>query len=412
MRRFLAIVTINLAAIAVGLLILDLAATKLELTPLGAVPDGVPHVGFASPVFVFEEPGRSGAGAADRPLTIAVVGDSHHQYTDDLRDTHQSVLLHRMLEEAGVPNRIVSLGTPRHAPIQELVAYDELIAPAESPDVAVFLLYAGNDLAEILRADDRPRAERDAHAGGGERSAPAAAHIADPVWLLSRVPDEPSNEWPRDSRLLYLANGLRPNNWVLKVLAADRSVEALGVPLRGRLELIRNLRRFTDARLGYPGAVPAQFLHQAYLLHRHPDAFSREVSWRMELFFREFERRHPGTPAFVFVLPSAAGIGAVPPEDLPVLDDILKRTGLEHLDLEAAEARAVELVREAHARSGTAARVVDLSPALRAAAAAQGPAGFYDAATIHIDTPARRVVAEEMARVLAAGIAAATSPPR
>lgn len=406
------ILLFNLVAIGTGLLVLDVAVTKLDLVPLRALPDGIPHVGFASPVFVFAEPdggdaagSGAGVGAAARgapavpgparPLTIAILGDSHHQYTDDLAETHQSVLVHRMLEDAGIPNRVVSLGTPRHAPIQELVAYEEIVKPAEHPDVAVFLLYGGNDLGEILRADDRPRAERDAD---GE------ARIADPVWLLSRVPGERCTDWPRDSRLLYLANSTAPNNWLLKVIAANRSVEVLGVPLAGRLELIRNLRRFTDGRLGYPGAVPAQFLHQAYLLHRYPEAFRREVGWRMELFFRELARRNPDTPAWVFFLPSAAGIGAVPAEDAPVLRDILERTGLQDLDVPALEAEALKLVREARRRSGAPVTVVDLTVALRAAAGEDGAPELYDAPTIHIDAPARRVVAREMARALIASM--------
>jgi len=391
----------NLAILLVGLVILDVVATKLDLVALRATMNGHPVVGFASNTVVF---GEEATHAANHDvLTVAILGDSHHQYVPALSETHQSVVLHRLLDEAGVPNRIVSLGTPRYAPIQELVAYETLIKPDYDVDVVIFLLYAGNDFAETLRDDDRPHAERDA-AG--------RPLIAGPRWLLQRVPGERYTDWPQDSRLLYLLNAATPSNLVLKLVAADRGMDIFDASLGSRFEYIANLWRFKDNRLGYPGAVPAQFLYQYYLYTEYPEIFSREAAWRIEYFFAEFRRLNPSTTAYVFFLPSAPAIDALPELDRRVLGDILQRSGMQQLDFADLEGRMFGLVEGALQESGANFGLVDLSPVLRAANAADGHQDFYDEPTIHIDTKARRVVAEEMARVLLYTTSRSTSATR
>lgn len=387
MARLGLLLLVNLLVFLLGLPLIDVLSTKLDRIALRAMMNGIAHVGFADPVEVFGAPGS----VAPEAKTIAILGDSHHQFKDYLRDTHQSVVLQRLLAEQGVPNRVVSLGTPRYAPIQELVAYETLIKPRHSVDVVAFLLYAGNDLAETLRKDDRPRAERDS-AG--------RPYVDEPQWLVHRLPGEAHTRWPRDSRLLYLFNAASPRNWVLKPLAADRSIEIFGPSWLDRLEFLRNLVRFTDSRLGYAGAAAAQFLHQYYLYAKYPETFRHEVAWRLRFFFEEFRRRNPGAKAYVFWLPSAPAIGALPRDVQPVLDDILRRSGLASLDFPQLEGELFQMVLDAARDSGGGIPVVDLSPALRAANGVEGPQMLYDADTIHIDTKARRVIAEEMARVL------------
>jgi len=376
----------------------DIVATKLDLVDLRAPRTGIEEVGFDQPIQVFGPNEATG-----NELTVAVLGDSHHMFSRRIAETHQSPILHDLLEQAGVANRVVSLGVPRYSLTQELVAYEALIKPEYEVDVAVFLMYGGNDFAELLRDDDRPRTNRDSD---------GKPYIAAPNWLVQRTPEGSYRRWPQDSRLLYLVNSATPHNAVLKLMAADRALEVFEPSIWQRLEFALNLLRFTDERLGYPGAIPAQFLYQHYLNFTYPEAFKREVGWRIDHFCEELCRRNStATPIYLFYLPSAPAAGALPELDQLVLDDVLARTGLDSIDFVAREHELLGLVESSIRRCSGTIELVDLTPAIRDANREDGTQSFYDEPTIHIDTKARRVVAEEMARVLLARFREATDLP-
>ena len=369
------IVVFNIIAITIGLVLLDFVATKLDLIALRAQMSGVDRVGFADPVLKFGE--DSAASAAASPvLRVAVLGDSHHQLLKEHGDRHQSPMLHAILSDSGLPNEIISLGTPRYAPIQELVAYETLIKPENDVDVLVFIVYGGNDFLETLRHDDRPRVERQAL---------GTAYIADPHWILQRIPGRSYTSWPRDSRLLYLLNSASPDNSVLKVIVADQALALFDPSIHERLQNILTLWRFTDRRLGYPGAVPAQFLYQYFLYGRYRDIFRDEVRWRLTHFFEECRRLNPDLETYVFFLPSAPAIGALSGLHLRVLDDVLDATGLGAMDFSRLEQEMFELLSEAQDAASAGIELVDLSEPLRRANREDGTRAMYDEPTIHID---------------------------
>lgn len=376
----------NVLVVVLLFVLFDVAATKFDLLPLRVAMNGRAVLGFSpKPILL----GSRSGDPSDDVLTVAVLGDSNHVWKD--APVHQSTVLSSRLGAEGISHRMISLGKGGWSPLQEWVAYQEIIAPRYDVDVAIILLYAGNDFAEILRNDDRPRLEHNAL---------NEPYIAKPKWAGRRVEGSEVTLWPRDSRLLYQLNVTSQHNLGLKVIAGYRAMDMFDAGFIDRMAYLGNLWRFKDNRLGYSGAVAAMFLNQAYLYTRYKEIFRREVSWRLEYVFRVFHERHPSTGLLVFFLPSAPAVSALTPANEQILEDIKSRTGLENLDFSAIERELYGLTEQAVMASGELVFLIDLAPALLRAMANDEAATFYDEPTMHIDVKARNVVGREMARVL------------
>jgi hypothetical protein len=377
------------------ILLLDLIATKCDLVELRCKYTGNNYYGFAKQVEVFpdlsETSGRPGVDSGF--LRIAILGDSHHEFIKKDSNTHQSVILYHFLKQRGVESEVLSLGTARYSPVQEMLAYQHLIRPGKEVDALVYLCYAGNDFAEIIRNDDRPRIDFDPSTG--------KAFLQKPAWILHRVRGEKNNLWPRDSRILYTLNGLTPENLLLKLKAAPKSIEVLKPSFFWKMKYCLDIFKMKDSRFGYPGAAAAQFLNQ-YYLHQHFTArFEKAVFERLRYFFTAQKTVAPTAQVFFFYLPSAPAVGALDYNSQNVVSAISKRMGLETIDLQAFENNFFNLVVEAHRAAGSDAIVFDLSPALRNAIAGdESPFDFYDAPTLHIDVKARKIVGETIGAVI------------
>ena len=372
------------------LLAIDFAVTRTGLFPLRGTTPGHEVVGFTKPAVIYED---TAGGPPD--IRVAIIGDSHtfhHKWTT--RGTHAARYLQNELTAADLKPRIVSLGVPRFSPVQEMLAMEQLIDANYIVDASVFLFYSGNDFAELLRNDDRPCVEFD----DDDR-----AYVASPTWRFNR-PDDRYDEWPGSSRLLYLtnlaANLVRPGNVPMKMVVAAESTDALGPSLRERVRYFWTAMASTDDRLGYSGAVAAEWLNQVVVAEMFGERFTAGVERRVQYFWREMRRRHGGRRMYFFVIPSATLVDAIPEKVAPIYDDLLHRVGTSDERARAIERGLIDMFsREAAAQGFT---VIDLSPRFEEAIRKDPAVLYYDEPTLHIDVVSRKMVGEAMAEAILA----------
>jgi hypothetical protein len=384
------IISIQLLIIVALILVTDIILTKFNLISLKASFNGDINYGFSQEPTIF---GDTNFATNDSIITIAVTGDSHTAYLDKDSIANQANILHIYLEENGIKNRVVLCATPRHSPNQSMLVYEYLLKEKYKPEIFINILYAGNDFAEIIRNDDRPMVEFEE----GE------SFISRPNWVLNRPIDGKTdiNRWPSDSRLLYLMNALiGRSNLLLKLKAVNISLEKLNPSFGDKIEYIKNLNRFKDTRLGYQGAVAAQFLNQYYLMDKYPEKFRYESLKRMKYFFENFNKRNPNTKAYCFYLPSAPAIDVMLDENKIIYKDILKRSNLTEIDIPSKEKELYDSLVNIATNTKSKISLYDLSDTLKVANTLDGTQTFYDQPTIHIDVKARKVVGEKMGSII------------
>lgn len=380
------IILINILVIIALIISIDFTLTKLDLMPIKAWMSGKKIVGFSQPLVTI-----GNVGQTNNLTKIAILGDSHHTISKDNKKSHQSTVLHNELETNGIQNTIYSLGTPRYSLIQELVAYEHIIKPQAKIDIAVFLLYAGNDFAELLRHDDRPFLSKDKS---------GKIVLNKPNWVLERVRGEKYTRWPEDSRLLYTLNSILPNNIILKIIASQNALNIFHPTIAERISYLLTLRGSADSRFSYRGAAPSQFLNQYYLYQSFPQAFLKEVKWHLTYFFTEFRKLNPNTKLYVFFLPSAPAIDALDQKSNIVLKDILKRNNMLNYNFQNMESKMFKLLVEVKNKSGIKNAVIhNLSPALYKGYKKDSSNPFYDM-TLHIQNQARVIVGKEIAKTI------------
>jgi hypothetical protein len=375
------------AGLVIALLLgIDWIITRFDLVPLPLKPAGHSVYGFGT------TPVEIGSGDS---LVILFMGDSHSEYRDT---SNQAYVLHRYLESRGIPNKVIAYAKARYNPVQAKVVYDNWLKEKYRPDIFIYLLYGGNDFAEIIRNDDRPRVDFDAQ---------GKPFIAPPRWFMERPADTgwKFNHWPTDSRIIYLLNGIvRRDNIVLKLRVSRKSIELLNPGIPGYLEYVWNLYRFRDTRLGYPGGIAAQYLNQYYLMTKYPEAFRRESLKRMAYFMHQINRDDPGTDAYCFFLPSAPAIDALCAENQKIERDIRSRSRLSAMDIPALERELIGSLKGIAEKAPGQLTFHDLSPALASANRADGTQTFYDQPSVHIDVKARKVVGEAMGEKIIADL--------
>jgi hypothetical protein len=363
------IILVNLALSLALVLLLDFSVTKLK-DNYHTWPEGDSAMGFTTTPRIF----GNGDG-----VIVYMIGDSHTELVYP-PITHQAGLLHRYLDEKGVTNTVVLYGRAQFNPTQMFGAID-LLKERYKPDLIVYNIYAGNDFAEMIRNDDRPRLDT---VGGRTVLTP-------PSWNYYR-PKGFKTRWPRDSWILMTLNSLTSDNMLIKTLAAPKSIELLsGSPIDGA-RYLRDLYRMKDERIKYSGAVPAQYLNQHYLQKTFAPEFENQVGFRIGLINGLIA--DVNAPVVFSWIPSAAAIEKIPPPDKPIHDDILKRLGVKGLT-DAEIFSQEERLKSMFVRGMTNMKgFIDYSDDYRNADAKYD---LYDKETIHIQGEARRIIAERTA---------------
>ena len=381
----------NATFIVIALLLTDIVLTKFNFIQLDFYRDGNQDYGFIGPLKIINTSG----GENSSRINIAVLGDSHHEHLDSNREVHQSVHLKNYLEKKGVNARLISLGTPRHSIIQELLVYEKLIRPQYDIDIVIFMCYAGNDFAEMIRKDDRPRVD---FKSDGEPI------LTPPKWILQRPATEPINQWPRDSRLLHALNRLTDHNLVLKLVAANDALTVFNPSIRKKLQYFAALRKMRDERFGYSGAAAAEFLNQYYIYHLYPEKFALEIRKRVDYFFNVIRNEKYRERVLLFYLPSAPVVNAMTSKNNAILDDILESLGLEDVSFSALEREFYEILQDAKRSSVSKVELYDLTAPLRQAIERDAvKTDFYDSPTIHVDAKARAVIGREFGKRVVGG---------
>lgn len=371
-------------------LISDLALTKLNLIPLNFPKKNNnpnPVCGFNNQVLTIEDEKIDSINK----LQVAFIGDSHHTYMESYKKQHQSHYLNTFLDSNSLYSTIISLGTPRYSPVQEMLAHEYLIDAHYEVDAIVFLCYAGNDFAELIRNDDRPSINF-------SNGTPV---LRPPNWLMLR-PDSLNTRWPKDSRVLYGLNGFSKNNLLLKTIAAANALDALNPSLKQRLKYLLDLPKMSDTRFGYRGAAASQFLNQYYIYLNFKETFIQQVSNRMTYFFSEASKRFPHARLYLFLLPTAPSMGAMSAKNEKVFLEILKNMEINEPDFYDFENEMFELLQDAAAKAKDSRfNLYHLGPVLKnEITLAETPAEYYDEPTLHIDAKARKVVGEYIASII------------
>lgn len=361
------IILVNLALSLVLVMLLDFSVTKVKDNS-HTWPEGDSTMGFTTTPRIF----GNGDG-----VVVFMIGDSHTEITNP-PITHQAGLLHRFLNEKGVINTVVLYGRAQLNPTQMFGAIESLKGRYK-PDVIVYNIYAGNDFAEMLRNDDRPRLD----------TAEGKTVFTPPSWNYYR-PKGFQTRWPRDSWLFMTFNSLSPDNLLIKTAAAPKSIELLSDSHWEGMRYLMDLYRMKDDRIKYNGAVAAQYLNQHYLHFKYRSGFEKEVEFRIGLINGLVAQS--SVPVVFSWIPSAAAIERIPPDDKPIHDEILQRLSIEGLT-DSAIIRQEQLLKSMFVkRMPDMKGFIDYTGEFKTAYSKNG---MYDKQTIHIQGEARQIIAEK-----------------
>lgn len=363
------VVLINLVVFIVLVVGVDIFLT-LSMPNRRAWGNGDPDLGFStSPIVI-------GDGRGKR---ILMIGDSHSEPTRPI-ETHQAAILHARLDSAGIPNAVILFGRAQLNPTQAFIVIEKL-KEAYDPHLVVYNLYGGNDFAEMIRNDDRPRLD----------TAQGQIIFQKPRWYWYRPPGW-KPRWPKDSKLFSFLNAVTSSsNFLVKTMTAPVSIELLTTSWMDKIKYVFWLNDMKDERLGYPGAVAAQYLNQGMLQHRFNAAFTSEVDFRLRLMDSLVKRCD--IPIVFSWIPSAAACGAVPEADRIIHEERITEMGLNDSILVVQEESIKASFRNT-VRHGVS--FVDITDEYRLANK-PGKIELYDKETIHIQGIAREMLANKIA---------------
>lgn len=298
---------------------------------------------------------------------VLTLGDSHTEGTGFNDESLTSCLAR---ETAGEPDgrRIdgVNAGFGGASPYQQLWAYEQVYRRFH-PDEVVVVFYAGNDLLELLREDDRVHLER---RDGGFVHAERAA--APDVTRTTHWRWERFRQFFRDHSATYAA--------LTDVPALRRAVRStVRDAYRERLEA---------AMERHPAPV-WQGLNQAYLFRHQPERFD-DAAERLRFVLNRFQEltREDGAELTLVILPT---LRLIQPEvDEQGLRESIKTLELAANDSEADE-RACDLADRLADELGI--RRLDLRAPFRAAVAEDSGLKLYFQADHHVTPRAQEVIA-------------------
>ncbi len=161
----------------------------------------------------------------------------------------------------------------------------------------ILQVYTGNDLYDILRADDRPHFEATA----------SGYRIAEPVWYSL---DDPKVR--RKSRVLYVLRTLGDRTGIrttfLRVSELRRLGNQHGAGLMGVISYMRDLLKARNPSVGYPDAFSAQMLNQQLFFQHFPTAREESIR-RMRELMTIIRRENPGITLVMSPIPSYELVG-------------------------------------------------------------------------------------------------------
>jgi hypothetical protein len=238
---------------------------------------------------------RAAVLADTHRLRIGVSGDSQTDLCAP-NDQIPGGVLEAALDEQGHPSTVLTYGAGRYSPLQAYLAFRKILVPYR-PNVFILQVYTGNDLYDILRADDRPHFEA---AGSGYR-------IADPIWYSL---DNPKVR--RKSRVLYVLRTLGDRTGVRQTLLRVAELRRLGKQQgAGMLDVVSYMRDLWKARepsVGYPDAFSAQMLNQQLFFQHFPSAREESIRRMRELMIL-IRRENPGITLVMSPIPSYELVG-------------------------------------------------------------------------------------------------------
>jgi hypothetical protein len=239
-------------------------------------------------------------------LRIGVSGDSQTDLCAP-NDQISGGVLEAELNAHGHPSAVLTYGAGRYSPLQAYLAFRKMLVPYR-PNVFILQVYTGNDLYDILRADDRPHFE----------ATQTGYRIAEPIWYSF---DDPGIR--RRSRVLYMFRTLGDRTGIRQILLREAELRRLGrqhgAGLFAVISYMRDLWKAREPSLGYPDALSAQVLNQQLFFQHFPSAKEESIR-RMRELMTMIRRENPGLMLVMSPIPSYELVGAQP------IDAALQRT--------------------------------------------------------------------------------------
>ena len=249
---------------------------------------------------------RAAVLADTHRVRIGVSGDSQTDLCAP-NDRIPGGVLEASLKAHGHPNTVLTYGAGRYSPLQAYLAFRKVLVPYR-PNVFILQVYTGNDLYDILRADDRPHFE----------ATDSGYRIAAPIWYSL---DNPKVH-PK-SRVLYVLRTLGDHIGVRQTLLRVAELRRLGRQVGGGMpdvvSYMRDLWKAREPSLGYPDAFSAQMLNQQLFFQHFPSAREESIRRMRELMIL-VRRENPGIMLVMSPIPSYELVGA------PQVDSALLRT--------------------------------------------------------------------------------------
>lgn len=238
---------------------------------------------------------RAAILADSQRLRIGVSGDSQTDLCAP-NDQIPGGVLEATLDARGHPATVLTYGAGRYSPLQAYLAFRKILVPYR-PDVFILQVYTGNDLYDILRADDRPHFES---TGSGYR-------IAEPVWYTL---DDPKVH--RRSRVLAmlrtLGDRIGVRQTLLRVAELRRVGSQNGASMMNIFSYMRDLYKAREPSVGYPDAFSAQMLNQQLFFEHFPAAREESIRRMRELMIL-IRRENPGVTLVMSPIPSYELVG-------------------------------------------------------------------------------------------------------
>jgi hypothetical protein len=239
-------------------------------------------------------------------IKIGITGDSQTELCAPNAQTHFGVLQAELVAH-GIPAVTLTYGAGRYSPLQGYLAFRKVLRPYH-PRALVLNVYTGNDLYDILRADDRPHFV----------ATDSGYRIAAPVWYSL---DDPKVK--RTSRVLFalreLGDKLGVRQLFLRFVELRRLGAQEGAGFGTVLAYMRDLWRAREPTVGYSDAFTAQILNQQLFFHHFP-ASEEESVRRMRALMSLIRAENPGLILVMSPLPSYELVGEHP------VDSALTRT--------------------------------------------------------------------------------------
>ena len=314
--------SVVVASVAILLLVLaGLSEVALRIAGKGrARPDPLANaaLGFSSPPnwstnvdhpehplkrFVLPFNNHGLAETADTPALppagvtrIAVVGDSHTMCACPPAESFTNQLESVLNQRAGaVRFEVLNGGQGRYSPYQYFVRLRTVLAPLK-PSHAVVVVYAGNDLADLVRHDDRPYLT--------EENGKFVHH--DPVFMVHTDPN--SRPVLRNSALYNTVAQAVDSSIGYQVSRATlllRNTADFGYGPVDAFQYMSSVRKLTNTSVG----LMTQVLHQYNWFRHFPATTQTALRYNREVIrlFKDFAAQQGFSLTYV-VLPSKVEI--------------------------------------------------------------------------------------------------------